>query len=124
MLAVRYPYLYRYIDNGSLNSSEVADIYRNSKICLNVHVGGAKSCNPRTFEILATGAWQMIDSREYYDLLIPNDDLIVYNNEDELLELIDKYLKKEENRKKIAINGYNKAKQFYKLEQVVRKLLV
>ena len=96
MLAVRYPYLYRYIDNGNLNSSEVADIYRNSKICLNVHVGGAKSCNPRTFEILATGALQMVDSREYYDLLIPNEDFIVYDNIDDLIELIDIYIKKEE----------------------------
>lgn len=66
----------------------------------------------------------MIDSREYYDLLTPNNDFIVYNNEDELLEFIDIYIKRKEDRQRIAFNGYNKAKQFYTLEQVVRKLLV
>ena len=42
----------------------------------------------------------MVDSREYYDLLIPNVDFIVYDNIDDLIELIDIYIKKEEQREK------------------------
>lgn len=38
----------------------------------------------------------MVDSREYYNLLIPNVDFIVYDNIDDLIELIDIYIKKEE----------------------------
>ena len=65
----------------------------------------------------------MVDSREYYDLLIPNEDFIVYDNIDDLIELIDIYIKKEEQREKIAFNGYSKANRFYTIESSVRKLL-
>ena len=39
--------------NRPLYGNDVAELYRNTKINLNIHIGCHKGFNPRTFEIIA-----------------------------------------------------------------------
>ena len=61
----------RHLLNGSVPPETAADIYQRSKICLNIHGNGSTGVNPRTFEILACGAMEMVDVRGDYDSTFP-----------------------------------------------------
>ena len=98
-----------------MSSNKVARLYKQSKICLNIHVCEAASCNPRTFEIL--------DSRDYYDKLLPGEDLVVYNTVDALIELIEYYLGNQNERELIANNGYCHVNQNYSMDVLLKKIM-
>lgn len=123
ILTLKYPSIFHYLHNDSLNSSEVAKLYRKSAICLNIHGEGTTACNPRTFEIMATGSFEIVDARGYYDKLKPGEDLVVYNNTDELITLIDFYLHNKEKREQIAKNGYCHVRKNYSMEMLLNILI-
>lgn len=103
----REPILFKYITNRIIPPETVADLYRQSKICLNIHIALHAGINPRTFEILGTKSFELIDKRNDYDNLIrPNIDVGVYENADDLINKIDYYLENEKEREQISNSGY------------------
>lgn len=62
----KYPYVYHFLENRRVSSEEAAELYAKTKVCINIHDPRHKSPNPRTFEILAAGSFELIDKREYY----------------------------------------------------------
>lgn len=56
----KHPALMRYVYNQIFSPEEAADIYRRSRICLNVIVEGHGAYNPRMLEIAATGSKQIL----------------------------------------------------------------
>lgn len=63
----------------------------------------------RVFEVMACGSFLLtnkIKGNGFDELFTDRKDLVVYKNNKEMLELIEYYLKNEEERKKIADNGY------------------
>lgn len=119
----KYPNLYSVIDNGTFTSKQIADSYRHSRICLNIHGNGAGSCNPRTYEILATGSFELIDERNDYDILEPGKDLVTFQNKEDLLQKIVYYLLHDDFREKIAKAGYNKVRIKRSIEQCLNYIL-
>jgi spore maturation protein CgeB len=119
----KYSPLVKYINNFELPASKAADIYRRSKICLNINVSEHLAINPRTFEILGTKSFQLMDTKENTDIIEPGIDLITYNNVDNLLSKIDYYLENEKERNQIAKNGYNKVKDKFTMIQMVKTIL-
>ncbi len=101
----RYPQLYSYVDNRKISPEEAAKIYAGSRICLNFHLAAAASCNPRTYEILAAGGFQVIDKRQNYDILEPGKDIVAFDDVDDLLKKIAYYLNNDEQRHVIAQAG-------------------
>ncbi|WP_036048284.1 glycosyltransferase [Bradyrhizobium sp. Tv2a-2] len=52
--------------NRSLNAHEISQFYRRSKICINMHHSQNQfGCNPRVFEIMASGSFQICDNLAY-----------------------------------------------------------
>ena len=123
IFALKYPNIFHYVCNGAMSSNEVASLYKQSKICLNIHVGEAASCNPRTFEIMATGSFEILDSRGYYDELLPGEDLVVYKTADELIELIGYYLRNQNEREHIANSGHCHVKRNYSMDMLLKKII-
>lgn len=105
---IKYPALSSYKINKILKSQEVAQIYQRSKICLNLHENGNTGTNPRTYEILGAGAFEMIDKRKYYDILQPGKDLIDFCDTSDLIKKIKYYLSNEKERERIALSGHMK----------------
>lgn len=103
----REPLLFKYTVNKQLPPQEVADLYRHSKICLNIHIDLHKGINPRTFEILGAKAFELMDQREdYYQLIRPGIDVAVYESTSDLIRKIDYYLAHEKERNEISAQGY------------------
>lgn len=107
---IKYRELEKHINNHILNHKEINTIYNNSKICLNIHrANQIGALNPRTFEILGAGGFQIIDYKpileDFFDI---DKEIVSYKNEKELLEKINYYIENEDERNIIAQRGYNK----------------
>ena len=107
----RHPVLYSFVENRLLTIEEAARIYRRSRICLNIGMKEHFSINPRTFELLASGALQIMDARQEGNGRVRiGVDLLQYKDTEQLIELIDYYLQNESARQHIARQGqqYNR----------------
>ncbi|MDR3564804.1 MAG: glycosyltransferase [Negativicutes bacterium] len=123
--AKKHPALAPYVSNHIISFPKVADLYRRSKICLNIHSypNPRKSANPRTFEILATNSFQLTNDWGKLDSTIrPGVDAAIWNDNN-LVEKIDYYLSNEPERKKIADSGYDWVKNKYSMTHMVQKIL-
>jgi len=105
LFRLKHPALLKYIVNGNFPPETVAQIYAQSRICLNIHDEHNKGTNPRTFEIMAAGSFELLDVRQDYDILEPGRDMVIYRNVEEAIEKISGYLLDEAEREKIAAAG-------------------
>jgi spore maturation protein CgeB len=82
--------------NKNILPSEVNELYNRSKICINIHHEQSKNgANPKVFEIAGSKSFQIADWNPYLETLFPDNEIVLYHSEDELLSLIDSYLKKD-----------------------------
>lgn len=104
--------LSRRMANRDIPPSESNIEYNRAKICLNIHSSQqVHSLNPRTFEILGAGGFQVVDHKEMVDdRFSTRDELVTYSSIDELVDIVGYYLDNEEERERIAKNGYEKVK--------------
>ena len=85
-----------------------ARIYNASKIGLNVHASQSRigGVNTRAFELLACGAFQLMDAIEgIEELLTPGEEVVCYRSPEEAGRLAAAYLKDPEARRRIAARG-------------------
>ncbi|MEG2765814.1 MAG: glycosyltransferase [Acidaminococcaceae bacterium] len=126
--ACKYKYLYRCIVNEPVSETELASIYKQSKICLNIHVGTHAGLhtgpNPRTFEALACEAFQLIDEGHLgvTQLLAPIH-LDEFKDSQELCDKISYYLTNDELRQQIANNGYLIVQANYSVRKIIKTIL-
>lgn len=102
-------------DGGRRTTPELnRRIFSNSRINLNLHSSSYHAgihpqgdfVNPRTFEILACGGFQLVDRRSLLaGLLVPGRDLLCYESVAELRQLIRHYSHHDEERRAIAEAG-------------------
>ena len=104
----KYPALYDFAVDKELTSKEVAEKYSHSKICVNIHNSNIDSFNPRTYEILSVGSFLLTDERKEYDDLTPGEDFACYSSVQDMLEKIEYYLNRDDEREKIANSGKTK----------------
>jgi spore maturation protein CgeB len=124
------------IHEGWVVPSVVANFYNGAKVVLNTHrpfnlkhnqnrlgiVG--KSINNRTFDVAACGSFQLIQFKE--DLpnhFIENEEIVSFNNNQELAQKIDYYLKSEEERRWIADNARKRVLKDHTFEQRLGNML-
>lgn len=106
------PLLERHVQlkGARISSEDCVRIYNASKINLNLHssisskelVSGGDFVNPRTFELAACGAFQLVDRRELMPDLFTDDELVTFGSMDELREKIATYLHDDAARKAVA----------------------
>lgn len=104
---------------------DMPKIFRLSKINLNMTAKSIKTALPlRIWDILACGGFLLTNFQseipEYFEI---GTDLETYSSEDELIEKCEYYLSHEDERSKIAENGFQKARKFHRLEQRLGELL-
>lgn len=123
----KYPHLMKCINNRPIIGKELSDLYNNSKICLNIHLGTYPGMhtgpNPRTFELLGCRAFEIIDEGHIDKTLLKSErDLVEFKTVDDLVEKIDFYLKNETLRNKIANQGYLTVKENYELLNLIKQI--
>lgn len=122
--SIYYPFsLYEYLitqrdlrmhlHNHGIYPREVNKIYNTSKICLNTHHPQLKEgLNPRVFEIMGAGGFQLVDyKKKLEELFNVEKEMVYYKNEDDLLEKVGYYIENEDERKKIAERGMDAVKK-------------
>ena len=119
----KHPHLFPVLMNQALSPEEVAQIYRRSKIVLNINNNVHRSVSPRTFEILATQTFQLMNRGQQSNGTLDFDrDLVQYEDVDDLIRKIDYYLQHEEEREQIAEHGAQTASRF-SMNELVKKLV-
>ena len=105
--------------------NEMPKIFHLSKINLNLTSKPIRTGLPlRIWDILGAGGFLLTNYQseleQYFEI---GQDLGVFSSEDELLQKIEYYLLHEEDRHRISVNGYNKAKNLYSLQTRVEEIL-
>lgn len=103
---------------GFLRENERISSYQNSKIGINIH-NSVGPVNLRTYMLPANGVLQICDNKHMLGYLFKlGEEVIGYSTIDEAIELIKYYLSHNEERKKIALNGWKRAIKDYSEEAV------
>ena len=108
---------------GSAYGKEMVKVLAQSKIVLNIHIltqpcGG----NLRLFEIPSAKSFQIADKCPS-DWFLDGNEIVLYKNNDDLLNKINYYLNNEQERINITNNGYNRVLKEHRYEYRVKKLL-
>lgn len=125
-MQLKYPYLNKYLKDTPVHNEELANLYRKSKVCINIHSDGCLHTgpNPRTFEILGCGSFELVDTNHLNQLELKNKQhLVEFEDEYDLCEKIDYYLHKEEEREAIASMGNGLVRQKYTMRECMKKIL-
>ena len=93
-----------------ISEEESVKIYNAAKLNLNLHssistkdlVSHGDFVNPRTFELAAMGAFQLVDHRSLMDDLFKPDELATFNTPDEFYQKINYFLANPEERQAYA----------------------
>ena len=106
------PVLEPYVQEGGrrVSSEECVQIFNASRINLNLHssvdptrlVSGGDFVNPRTFELAACGAFQLVDERTLMDESFAADEMARFSSLDDLRDKIGHFLGREEERTAMA----------------------
>ncbi|WP_191967119.1 MULTISPECIES: glycosyltransferase [Haloferax] len=113
------------LNNYNIGQKRVSELYNSSSICLNIHRPDAsKAVNPRTFEILGAGGFQLVDQNSQITNLFENNkDLVCYYSSDDLIEKIRYYLKNPNERHSIAQQGHITARRDHTFKSRAKEIL-
>lgn len=109
--AILAPYVQ--MSGARVSTEDCVRIFNATKVNVNLHssiqakdlVTGGDFVNPRTFEIAACGAFQLVDRRGLMAELFDDDELAMFEHVDELVPRIEYYLAHPEEREAIARRG-------------------
>ena len=120
-----YPALYPFVHNQRLSPAEASNLYRKTRINLNIHHPDSRTgANPRTFEILGNNNFELCDARDFSCTgLVPGQHLAVYHDIGELEELLVYYLEHDKERIQIAKNGGEVVRNQYMFSHVIAEVL-
>ncbi|MBP7087905.1 MAG: glycosyltransferase family 1 protein [Candidatus Omnitrophica bacterium] len=99
---------------GGADFRKMSEIYSSSKIGFNYSI--SNDINMRIFEIMSCGTLLLtnyIKNNGFEELFENKKNVLIYRNSNELLDLIDYYLKNDSERENIAKEGYKLATDKY-----------
>ena len=114
-----------------LEPEEYIKIFCASKINLNLHSSTEKDfrelsgdfVNPRTFEIAACKAFQLVDSRSLLRELYSEDEIVTFDSFEDLKEKINYFLAHPFEREKFALRAYKRTLSDHTYEKRIDALL-
>jgi len=114
-------------ENGGIISydTEMPGVFRTSKINLNISLRSIESGIPlRALDVMGAGGFLLSNYQsELAEYFVDGEDLVLFSDEEDMLNKIDYYLQHDNEREKIAINGYNKVKELFDYKTQVEKIL-
>lgn len=120
--------LYLNIRNGfgswirPVSFEERVRLYQRAKIGINIHWDDYGLGNQRLYHLPANGVMQICDCPEHLDQIFKrNEEVIAYNNADELIDKLKHYLEHDGERKEIAMRGYQRTMREYRFAAVTHK---
>lgn len=108
-----------------VNFEERMKIFYSSKINLNVTLRSIESGVPaRIFDVMSAGGFAFSNWQpEIPELFEEGKEIVTFRTPEEMLDKADYYLHHEEERQRIALNGYRKVKECYTFEHQLNKII-
>ena len=114
-----------------IEPEEAVKIFNATRVNLNLHssvhvdtlIGNGDFVNPRTFELAACGAFQLVDQRSLMPELFAEDELALFTSMDQLREAIAHYLAHPAERVCIAEKGRSRVLAEHTYQHRMRSLL-
>ncbi|MCB0319849.1 MAG: glycosyltransferase, partial [Bdellovibrionales bacterium] len=115
-----------------LKPEEYVKIFNATDVNLNLHSSTERDgvdpagdfLNPRTFELAACEAFQLVDEREYLkEAFEPGKEIVTFSNREELVDRIHYYLDRPEERREIARNARSRVLKDHTYEHRIREML-
>ena len=91
---------------GDIFHADSTEVYARAKIALNIHATPLKNFECRVTEALGCGAFLLTEALDPDDVLIDGQHLVTFDNQN-LLELLDRYLNDAPVRERIARAGHD-----------------
>lgn len=100
-------------------------VFYASKINLNITLRSILSGVPaRVFDVMGVGGFVLSNwQEEIPELFVEDKEIVTYKTPEELVDKADYYLKHEDKRIRIAVNGYRKVKECYTWEKQLEKII-
>mgnify|MGYP005989504983 CR=1 FL=1 len=115
----------KFINKTGLTGEENAELYNSSKIVF--QKSRFNEVTRRLFEGMATKKLVITNTlpeSKRLDLFFEEDkEIVLYSNKREAVKKINYYLKNEDKRLEIAMNGYNKVKKYYTTKNIVNYIV-
>ena len=104
---------------------EASKIFYSSKINLNITLRSIASGVPaRVYDVMSVGGFMLSNwQEEIPELFVEGKEIATYRTPEELLDKADYYLRHEDERIRIGINGYRKVKEQYTYEHRIEKII-
>lgn len=115
----------RIFKNVNVDPETVNRLYNRSRVVLNVHEEHQKDgANPKVFEISGSGAYQICDRNPYIAELFPSGEVGLYSGIDEMLDMIESALGRDNGDAASAAYGKVMARHTYdeRIKEVLDKL--
>ena len=113
-------------NRGYINYMEdMPRVFKESKINLNISLKTIQTGIPlRVFDVLGAGGFLITNYQsDLLGVFEPGQDLVVYEDSEDLRNKVEFYLKNPEERKRIARNGYEKVKEYHSYKVRVGTIL-
>ncbi len=103
--------------------NEYVRLYQRSKIGINVHNRGDYTVGSyRLFDLPANGVMQISDGGRHLETFFSlGEEIVNYENEEDLIEKLHFYLAHEEERERIARNGFRRVERDYRIRKLLRQ---
>lgn len=100
-------------------------VFYSSKINLNITLRSIASGVPaRVFDIMSVGGFVLSNwQEEIPELFVEGKEIATFKSPEELIDKADYYLRHENERVRIAVNGYRKVKEHYTWEHQLEKII-
>ena len=102
----------------------ITAIYRDAKINLNITLHCIETgASQRIFDVMAAGGFMLSNyQKELEELFIPGEEIVLYHNEEELMQYVEYYLLHEDERKEIARRGQEKVLRLHSFHGKFKKV--
>lgn len=107
-----------WINKGELDYySQMHKVFNLSKINLNITLRSIQTGIPlRAFDIMAAGGFLITNYQaEFAEYFVPGEDIVIYDDYQDLCSKVEYYLSHEKEREEIALNGYQKVVESHNL---------
>lgn len=117
--------IYKNAYKGYLKTEQdLANIFYNSTVNINITIQGEAGLNHRVFAVLASKGFLLTDeTKDIHKYFVNSKELEVYKNIDELLDKTEFYLKNQEIAQRIGLWGFAKVAKSHNYTARVHKIL-
>lgn len=113
------------VSGNASYGTEAPKIFNLSKINLNITLRSIELGAPqRVFDIMSAGGFVLSNyQEELEELFVPDKEIVLYHDLEELIWKTEYYLSHEQERVNIAINGYRKVRDYYNYPKRLEQML-